>query len=95
MAERMEYVITAMASAYEVRAPDILAVRYEDITNSSEHFDAAIENPGQNQYPVQSFLTRCCDFNFRVCEQRDLRFTQLWFRLSTIIIQSVIVYELQ
>lgn len=43
MAERMEYVITAMASAYEVRAPDILAVRYEDITNSSEHFDAAIE----------------------------------------------------
>ena len=82
MAERMEYVITAMASAYEVRAPDILAVRYEDITNSSEHFDAAIENPGQNQYPVQSFLTRCCDFNFRVCEQRD-------FAVHTTLVQVV------
>jgi hypothetical protein len=82
MAERMAYVITAMASAYEVRAPDILAVRYEDITNSSEHFDAAIENPGQTQYPVQSFLTRCCDFNFRVCEQRD-------FAVHTTLVQIV------
>ena len=44
IAGRMVSDITAMASAYEVRAPDILAVRYEDITNSSEHFDAAIEN---------------------------------------------------
>ena len=43
MASRMSKVIHRMVSAYEARGPEILAVRYEDLENSSESFDATTE----------------------------------------------------
>eukprot|EP00435_Cladocopium_sp_Y103_P035520 s2315_g9.t1 len=43
MARRMLHIIYLMVSAYEARAPEILAVRYEDLTASSDSFDATTE----------------------------------------------------
>lgn len=51
IAKRMLIIIKRMAEAYEVSAPHILAVRYEDLTHSPEQFDAGVEK-------IMEFLVR-------------------------------------
>lgn len=43
MAKRMRGILRWMLGAYQVSAPDVLVVRYEDFTRSPESFDATIE----------------------------------------------------
>lgn len=43
MALRMLPILQLMLGAYQVSAPDILVVRYEDLTHSPERFDSTVE----------------------------------------------------
>ena len=43
MAKRMLPVLRLMVGAYQVSAPDVLVVRYEDFTHSPEGFDSTVE----------------------------------------------------
>ena len=56
MARRMSPIIHDMASAYEARGAEILAVRYEDFTTSSEGFDATTEIPGRTFRMMETIL---------------------------------------
>ena len=51
MARRMAATIHNMVSAYEARAPEILAVRYEDFM-TSESFDATTETPDRTSMNI-------------------------------------------